>query len=93
MQDSNSSLHERIPHSKGLLAISPIVLFLFTYLVVSIIVGDFYKMPIAVALVVSSMWATLIYKGVPLARMSSAGWRNENDVCCMAGGVVRSSMT
>lgn len=68
MQDSNSSLHERIPHSKGLLAISPIVLFLFTYLVVSIIVGDFYKMPIAVALVVSSMWATLIYKGVPLAR-------------------------
>ena len=68
MQDSNSSLHERIPHSKGLLAISPIVLFLFTYLVVSIIVGDFYKMPIAVALVVSSMWATLIYKGEPLAR-------------------------
>ena len=68
MQDSNTSLHERIPHSKGLLAISPIVLFLFTYLVVSIIVGDFYKMPIAVALVVSSMWATLIYKGVPLAR-------------------------
>lgn len=68
MQDSNSSLHERIPHSKGLLAISPIVLFLFTYLVVSIIVGDFYKMPIAVALVVSSMWATLIYKGVSLAR-------------------------
>ena len=68
MQDSNSSLHERIPHSKGLLAISPIVLFLFTYLVVSIIVCDFYKMPIAVALVVSSMWATLIYKGVPLAR-------------------------
>ena len=68
MQDSNSSLHERIPHTKGLLAISPIVLFLFTYLVVSIIVGDFYKMPIAVALVVSSMWAMLIYKGVPLAR-------------------------
>ena len=68
MQDSNSSLHERIPHSKGLLAISPIVLFLIAYLVVSIIVGDFYKMPIAVALVVSSMWATLIYKGVPLAR-------------------------
>ena len=68
MQDSNSSLHERIPHSKGLLAISPIVLFLIAYLVVSIIVGDFYKMPIAVALVVSSMWATLIYKGVSLAR-------------------------
>lgn len=68
MQDSNSSLHERIPHTKGLLAISPIVLFLIAYLVVSIIVGDFYKMPIAVALVVSSMWATLIYKGVPLAR-------------------------
>lgn len=68
MQDTNSSLHERIPHSRGLLAISPIILFLIAYLVVSIIVGDFYKMPIAVALVVSSMWATFIYKGVPLAR-------------------------
>ena len=39
-----------IPARRGLLAISPILVFLFFYLAVSVIIGDFYKMPIAVAL-------------------------------------------
>ncbi len=68
MQELKSTLHTRISHSRGILAISPIILFLIFYLVVSVIIGDFYKMPIAVALVVSSMWATLIYKGESLVR-------------------------
>ncbi len=52
-----------IPMRKGLLAISPIVVFLVFYLVVSLVVGDFYKMPIAVALVIASVWAVFISKG------------------------------
>jgi Na+/H+ antiporter NhaC len=52
---------------QGLLALSPIVLFLGLYLIVSIIIGDFYKMPISVALVVSSVWAVAIYRGPQLS--------------------------
>ena len=63
-----SPLHERISHSKGLLAISPIIVFLLFYLVVSIVIGDFYKMPIAVALVIASIWAVLIFRGKSLSQ-------------------------
>lgn len=38
------------------------------YLVVSVVIGDFYKMPIAVALVIASVWAVLIFRGKPLAQ-------------------------
>ena len=57
-----------ISHRRGLLAISPIVLFLVFYLVVSLLVGDFYKMPIAVAMLVAAVWAVAIYRGQPLSR-------------------------
>ena len=57
-----------ISHRRGLLAISPIVLFLVFYLLVSLTIGDFYKMPIAVAMLVASVWAVVIYRGVPLSR-------------------------
>lgn len=52
-----------IPTRKGLLAVSPIVVFLFFYLVVSLIIGDFYKMPISVALIIASAWAVVITRG------------------------------
>lgn len=68
MQELKSTLHTRISHSRGILAISPIILFLIFYLVVSVIIGDFYKMPIAIALVLSSVWAVAIYRGVPLSK-------------------------
>ena len=58
-----SPLHERVSHGRGLLAISPIIVFLALYLVVSIVMGDFYKMPIAVALVIASMWAVAMFRG------------------------------
>ena len=38
-------------------ALTPLVVFLLTYLVVSIVAGDFYKMPITVAFVISSIVA------------------------------------
>lgn len=59
---------EKINHKRGLLAISPIALFLVFYLVVSLIVGDFYKMPIAVALVIASVWSVIVYRGVSLTK-------------------------
>lgn len=52
---------------KGLLAISPILVFLILYVVVSVAVGDFYKMPLAVALLVASGWGVAILRGKPLA--------------------------
>ncbi len=57
-----------ISRRQGLLAISPIAVFLVLYLVVSLIIGDFYKMPISVALLVASAWAVIILRGQPLAR-------------------------
>ncbi len=49
-------------------ALTPLVVFLFTYLVVSILAGDFYKMPITVAFVISSVVAIGISKGETLSR-------------------------
>lgn len=65
---NESPLHKRISHRRGLLAISPIIVFLVFYLVVSIVIGDFYKMPIAVALVIASMWAVVIFRGKSLTQ-------------------------
>ena len=44
---------------KGLLALSPIAVFLTFYLAVSIAVNDFYKMPISVAFIVASIWSVV----------------------------------
>lgn len=51
---------------RGILALSPMIVFLLLYVAVSAIIGDFYKIPISVALLAASMWAILIYRGVPL---------------------------
>lgn len=48
---------------RGVVALSPVVLFLGMYLVVSLIIGDFYKMPIAVAMLTASVWAIVICRG------------------------------
>lgn len=45
---------------KGILALSPIIVFLTFYLVVSIVVNDFYKMPISVAFIIASIWSIII---------------------------------
>ena len=51
---------------KGIIALSPIVVFILFYLVTSIIAGDFYKIPITVAFMVSSIYAITIFTGRPL---------------------------
>lgn len=53
---------------KGLLALSPLVVFILMYLVTSIIAGDFYKVPITVAFMAASMYAVVICGGLPLGK-------------------------
>ncbi|MCM1312864.1 MAG: Na+/H+ antiporter NhaC family protein [Bacteroides sp.] len=48
---------------KGIFALSPLIVFLCIYLVTSIIMHDFYKMPITVAFMLSSLYAVAITKG------------------------------
>lgn len=43
-------------NKKGWVAISPLIVFIITYLMTSIIVGDFYKVPITVAFLISSVY-------------------------------------
>ena len=52
--------------SKGLIALSPLGVFVILYLVTSIIAGDFYKVPITVAFMVSSIYAVSIFRDIPL---------------------------
>ena len=47
-------------------ALSPLLVFLCLYLVVSLVVNDFYKVPITVAFLVSSVYAVCITKGLSL---------------------------
>ncbi len=49
--------------ARGWLAISPIAVFIIVYLGASLYVGDFYKMPISIAMLVASIWAAVTIKG------------------------------
>lgn len=51
---------------KGLLALSPLVVFVCLYLVTSVVAGDFYKVPITVAFMLASVYAVAVNRSVPL---------------------------
>lgn len=51
---------------RGLLALSPIMVLLTIYLAGSIVAGDFYRIPIAVAFMVASVYAVAISRGETL---------------------------
>jgi len=51
---------------KGLIALSPIGVFIVLYLVTSIVAADFYKVPITVAFMAASLYAIVINGGRPL---------------------------
>ena len=48
------------------LSLSPLLLFLVLYLVTSLVAGDFYKMPISVAFIASSVYALTLLRGMRL---------------------------
>lgn len=64
MADSNSS---HLHHTPNPWALTPLVVFLLSYLAVSVIAGDFYKMPITVAFVIASVVAIALSKGGKLS--------------------------
>ena len=51
---------------KGLLSLSPLLVFLIVYVVASIMAGDFYRVPISVAFLLTSIYAVCITTGKPL---------------------------
>jgi Na+/H+ antiporter NhaC len=53
---------------KGLLALSPLGVFIVMYLVTSIIASDFYKVPITVGFLAASIYAIIISGGLPLRK-------------------------
>lgn len=53
---------------KGLLALSPLGVFILVYLVTSLIAGDFYKVPITVAFMIASIYAVTVSGGIPLRK-------------------------
>ena len=52
-----------IQRTPNVWALTPLVVFLVSYVVVSCIAGDFYKMPITVAFLLSSVIAIAMSKG------------------------------
>ena len=61
--DTSASQHKTVSVGKGLLSLSPVVLFLLLYLAVSAVIGDFYKIPIAVALAAACIWSIAVFRG------------------------------
>ena len=57
---------QKIDTSRGLLALSPIIILLTIYLAGSIIAGDFYRIPITTAFIVASIYAVAITRGSTL---------------------------
>ena len=57
---------QKISTRRGILALSPIIVLLTIYLAGSIIAGDFYRIPIAVAFMAASIYAVAITRGSTL---------------------------
>ena len=64
----------------GWLALSPLAVFLLTYLVTSLVCGDFYKVPVASAFLLASVYAVIITPGRITDRVGvfSTGAGNKN---------------
>ncbi|MBO4801568.1 MAG: Na+/H+ antiporter NhaC family protein [Bacteroidaceae bacterium] len=69
--------------NKGLLALSPIAVFLAVYVVTSIIAGDFYKVPISVAFLITSIYAVCTCRGLPLRERITLFSRGAGDANIM----------
>lgn len=65
----------------GWLALSPLIVFLCLYLVISLVADDFYKVPITVAFLLSSCYAVALMRGLSLEKriyQFSVGAGNKN---------------
>jgi Na+/H+ antiporter NhaC len=66
MQRMEKEYEPNTQRKTSLWALSPLLVFLCLYLVTSLIVNDFYKVPITVAFLISSVYAVLITKGMTM---------------------------
>lgn len=76
-----NNLNNKMNPLQGVLALSPLVVFLVLYLVTSILVNDFYAMPITVAFIVSSVYSIFITTKVNVEehiKIFTAGSSNPN---------------
>lgn len=82
-----------ISHTRGLLALSPIVVLLAVYLTSSLLAGDFYRIPISVAFVVTAVYGVCMLRGLSLrerVEVFSSGAANHDIlymvwIFCLAG--------
>ncbi len=63
----------------GFFALTPLLVFLGCYLAVSILAGDFYKMPISVAFVFASVYAVAVMRRLPFAERINHFSRGASD--------------
>ncbi len=54
--------------NKGLLALSPLMVFIGLYLALAVVAGDFYKVPMTVIFMMASIYAVAISGGFPLKK-------------------------
>ena len=60
------------PSRRGALALTPLLVFLLVYLVTSLAVGDFYKVPVSAAFLIASIYAICITSNAAGAAASKA---------------------
>lgn len=65
-------------HKQGLIALSPFFFFVAVYFIASVVAGDFYKMPITVAFMLSCMYAIAIFRKKTL--------KQRIDIFCQGAG-------
>lgn len=68
-------------HRRGLLTLSPLLVFFLLYLAAAVVSGDFYKLPVTVAFLASSVWACCVSRPRKLSKRidrfsAGAGHRN-----------------
>lgn len=52
----------------GFMALTPLLVFMASYLLVSLLTGDFYRMPISVAFLIASVYAVALMRDIPFAQ-------------------------
>ena len=63
----------------GFFALTPLLVFLASYLLVSLLAGDFYKMPISVAFIAASVYAVAIMRRMPFSERITHFSRGASD--------------
>ena len=65
-------MQDNISRRRGLLALSPLLVFVCIYLLSSIVAQDFYAVPVASAFLIASVYAMLISRGETLEKRIEA---------------------